>query len=238
MLSHLSAERIWQEIFKALKTNNFHKFILSARQCGALNEILPEIELMFSTPENLKTHPEGNVGEHTIMAIKYVAKCSAQVKFAALLHDVGKILTPKEQLPSHLGHDKTGPKRISQICSRLKIPNSFKEFAMASCKYHGYFHHLLKLTPEDLYQTLYALQKFDTDELIVVFRSDYFGRALQKPAQKQLEKEEFFKKAFHIFKNIKAEAMPNFSELKHDKDFPEKLKEYKIQTLTNELTVS
>ena len=82
------------------------------------------------------------------------------------------------------------------------------------------------------------LKKYDTDEIIAVFRSDYFGRALQKPAEKQQEKEQFFKKAIHIFKNIKTCEMPNFAELQHDKDFPEKLKEYKIRTLINKLTIS
>lgn len=238
MLQHLSAERIWQELLKALKSENFHKFILSARQCGALKEILPEIEQMFSTPENPKTHPEGNVGEHTILAVKYVATCSPKVKFASLMHDTGKILTPKEQLPSHLGHEKTGPELINKICSRLKVPNSFKNFAADACRYHGYFYHLLKLTPEDLYLTLSALKKYDTDEIIAVFRSDYFGRALQKPAEKQQEKEQFFKKAMHIFKNIKTCEMPNFAELQQDKDFSQKLKEYKIKTLINKLTIS
>ena len=75
MLAHLSAERIWQEIYKALETPHFDKFILSMRECGALKDILPELDEMFSTPENPKTHPEGNVGAHTILAIQYVAHC-------------------------------------------------------------------------------------------------------------------------------------------------------------------
>ena len=205
------------------------------RECGALKDILPELDEMFSTPENPKTHPEGNVGAHTILAIQYVAHCSPIVKFSALMHDVGKILTPKQQLPSHAGHEITGPELINKICLRLKAPNSFKEFARTSCRYHGYFYHILKLPPEELYQTLFALQKFNIDDLIYLFRSDYFGRLIQKPADNQQEKEEFFKKMMKIFKNIKASDMPNFDNINKDADFKEKLRDFKIKTIEKNL---
>lgn len=237
MLLHLSAERIWQEIYKALETPNFDKFIISMRDCGALKAILPEIDEMFSTPENLKTHPEGNVGAHTIMAIQYVANCSPIVKFSALMHDVGKTLTPKEQLPNHAGHEITGPKLINKICSRLKVPNKFKDFAKTSCQHHGHFYHILKLSAEDLYQTLHDLQKFNINELIEFFRSDYFGRAIQKPIENQNTKEIFFKKMMNIFKNIKSSDMPNFENIIKDKNFKEQLKNYKIQILKENLTL-
>lgn len=236
MLSHLSAERIWQEINKALTTPHFDKFILSMRSCGALKAVLPEIDEMFSTPENLKTHPEGNVGAHTILAVKYVAKCSPVVKFAALMHDVGKTLTPKEQLPYHAGHEITGPKLINEICIRLKTPNNFKNFAKISCQYHGYFYHILKLAPEDLYQFLHALQKYDINELIDFFRSDYFGRALTYPKDKQQKKEDFFKKMMKIFKDIKASDMPNFANISKNANFKEKLRDYKIKIIKENLS--
>ncbi|MBR1949156.1 MAG: HD domain-containing protein, partial [Alphaproteobacteria bacterium] len=231
MLAHLSAERIWQEIHKALATPRFDKFILSMRECDALKVILPEIDEMFSTPKNLKTHPEGNVGAHTILALQQVANSSPIVKFATLMHDVGKILTPKEQLPNHAEHETTGPELINKICLRLKTPNNFREFAKTSCRYHGYFHHILKLSPEDLYQMLFALKKFNIDNLIAFFRSDYFGRNLTYPKDKQQEKEEFFRKMMKIFKDIKATDMPDFENINKDSDFKEKLRKFQISKL-------
>ena len=235
MLSYLSAERIWQEISKALATPNFDKFILSMRECGALKAILPEVDKMFSTPENTQTHPEGNVGAHAILAVKYVAKCSPVVKFAALMHDIGKILTPKEQLPNHTGHEITGPKIIHDICLRLKVPNNFKNFAKISCQYHNNFYHILKISPEDLYQTLHALQKYNIDDLLHFFRSDYFGRALAYPKDKQQEKEKFFKKMMDIFKSIKATDMPDFNCISKGANFKEKLREYTIRIIKENL---
>ena len=235
MLPHLSTERIWQEISKALATPHFDKFILSMRKCGALKVILPEIDEMFSTPENPKTHPEGNTGAHTILALQSVAECSPIVKFATLVHDVGKILTQKEQLPNHAGHEATGPELINKICLRLKTPNNFRDFAKTSCRYHGYFYNILKLNTEDLHQMLFALKKFNIDDLICFFRSDYFGRALAYPKDKQQEKEEFFKKMMKIFKSIKASDMPNFENISKDGDFKEKLRIFKIKILEKNL---
>lgn len=237
MLSHLSAERIWQEFTKALETPNFDKFITSMRACGALKAILPEVEQMFFIPENPQTHPEGTVGAHTILALKYVANCSPEIKFASLMHDIGKILTPKEQLPNHSGHEITGAKLINEICSRLKVPNKFKNFAKITCQYHGYFWNILNLSTEDLYQILNALQKFNIDDLINFFRSDYFGRANEYPLKEQSDKEIFFKKALNIFKNIKSSDMPNFENIKKNKDFKENLKNYKLKILQENLTL-
>lgn len=236
MIAHLSAERIWQEFSKALATPNFDKFITSMRNCGALKAIIPEAEQMFSTPENLKTHPEGNVGEHMLLAVKYVANCTPEVKFASFMHDIGKILTLKEQLPIHTGHEITGVDLINKICLRLKISNNFKNFAKDTCKHHGNFYHILKLPIETLYEMLSSLQKYNIDKLIDVFRSDYFGRAIQKPENEQYEKEEFLKKALKIFKNTKISEISDINKNIAGKDIKEQLKKLtiqKLQTLKN-----
>lgn len=235
MLSYLSAERIWQEFYKALQSEYFDKFITAMRECGALKSILPEIDKMFSTPENLETHPEGNVGEHTILSVKQVSHCTPKVKFATFLHDVGKIVTPTKQIPNHKGHEATGIQIINKICQRLKVPNDIKNFAKISCQYHGYFYHILELSIEDLYETVSALYKYNTDDLINVFRADYFGRLLKKDTQIQKTKEDFFRKALNIFKNIKATDMPDFSKLPKDKSFFLKYREFKIDVLRQSL---
>ena len=119
----------------------------------------------------------------------------------------------------------------------VPLSYEFKDFAKASCQHHGHFYHILKLSAEDLYQTLHDLQKFNINELIEFFRSDYFGRAIQKPIENQNTKEIFFKKMMNIFKNIKSSDMPNFENIIKDKNFKEQLKNYKIQILKENLTL-
>ena len=208
MLSHLSSERIWQEIFKALNTSHFNRFITSMRQCGALKVIMPEVDEIFSFSENTAS---------ILQAINSVTKSSPKVKFATLLLKLNF------------------PEKTAQLCKRLKVPNDFKDFAKISCQYHGYFYHILKLPINDLYQTIAALSKYNTDDLINVFRADYFEGLSEKDPQIQKDKETFFKKATKIYKSIKASDMPNFAQLSKNADFKEKLRDYKIQILQERL---
>ena len=235
MLSYLSAERVWQEIYKALETPNFDKFIISMRDCGALKAILPEVDKMFSTPENLKTHPEGNVGEHTLLAINHVAQSTARVKFAVFMHDIGKILTPINQLPNHKGHADKGPKLVNEICTRLKVPSDLKNFAKTICQYHDKLYHILDIPVEDLHDLLSALQKYNINELIDVFHADYYGRGINYPPEPQQKKDDLFKKMIKVFKDIKATDMPDFIKISKDADFKEQFRKYKIEILKKHL---
>ena len=118
MLSFLSAERIWQEFEKAFATGRFYRFIELMHQIGALKEIMPEIDKLFSVAEYTKYHPEGNTGGHTLNSLKFVGDESSFVQFGVLMHDIGKGLTPVEELPSHKGHEIRGLDLIKNICKR------------------------------------------------------------------------------------------------------------------------
>ena len=91
MLNHLTSERIWKEIESALNTDHFDKFIRTMRECGALKVLLPEVDKLWDTPERTDYHPEGNSGEHTMLVLQQGYNLSPKIKFALLLHDIGKI---------------------------------------------------------------------------------------------------------------------------------------------------
>lgn len=238
MLKHLSPERIWQEIFKALKTQNFDKFILTAKKCGALNYFLPEIEQLFSIPERTETHPEKTVGNHTIMALKYAAKFKPEIKFAVLMHDIGKLKTPKNKLPFHSNHHLDGVTIINQICNRLRIPNSFKKFAVLSCRYHTDFAEIEKISYNELVNLADALSQSTINDFIKVCEADFFGRAIKYPTSKFKIKENILNKTTSIIWPIKATDMPNLNQISEKQIIKEKLKTYKISILQKNLTLS
>ena len=236
MLQHLSAERLWQEIYKALQTPRFEKFIMVARQCNALKEILPEVELLFQTPERTDFHPEGNSGDHTMLCLKQVANNSAKIKFATLLHDIGKTLTPKEILPSHHLHEISGLELIKNICRRLKVPNDLRNFALLCCKQHMKLHLVQKMRAGTMVNFTLALlkQPYDLEDFITVCKADFFGRAYICSAEECSDfkaNELYLKKAADVLKEIKASNMPNFNEIPKDKTFAEKFRQYQIQQL-------
>ena len=158
MLNHLTPERIWNEIEKALHTPNFHEFILFLDEIGALQVIFPELAALKDVPENVIYHPEGNAFKHTILTLKQVYNCffdmdphvevdtneMALLNFGLMCHDFGKQDTNKEEWPAHHGHDLLGLARVDRMCERLKIPNVYQEHAWLACKYHMKYYEFMK----------------------------------------------------------------------------------------------
>ncbi|ACY57472.1 tRNA nucleotidyltransferase [Yersinia pestis D106004] len=137
-LSALTPERVWKETEKALKTQSPHVYFQVLRDCGALAVLFPEIERLFGVPAPEKWHPEIDTGIHTLMTLAIAAQLSPEVdiRFAALCHDLGKGLTPKEHWPHHHGHGPAGVKLVEQLCQRLRIPNPVRDLAKLVAEYH------------------------------------------------------------------------------------------------------
>lgn len=98
-LSHLTAERVWQEWHKSLTTERPDVFLEVLRQCGALKVVLPELDVLFGIPQPAQWHPEIDTGIHTLMVARQAADLSKDpvIRFAAQVHDLGKGVTPEEE---------------------------------------------------------------------------------------------------------------------------------------------
>jgi tRNA nucleotidyltransferase (CCA-adding enzyme) len=146
-LAHLPAERVWMELGRALGERNPEVFVEVLRECGALKQLLPELEALFGVPQSAEHHPEIDSGVHTLMALQQAAALSqaTEVRFAVLLHDLGKGTTPKEEWPHHIAHEHRGVKLVKQVCRRLKAPNRHRDVALLACEYHTHCHRALEL---------------------------------------------------------------------------------------------
>lgn len=152
----LVAERVWAEMHKALNTDSPQVFFQVLRDCGALARILPEIDDLFGIPQTAKYHPEIDTGIHTLMVVEQAAKLTDDplVRFAALVHDLGKALTPKNELPSHRGHETRGLAVIKKLCERLRVPKKYQALALASSEYHQHMHKMYELKPSTVLKML------------------------------------------------------------------------------------
>ncbi len=123
-LNTLVPERVWQEWQRSLREKNPEQFILLLRQCGALGVIIPELDKLFGVPNPPEYHPEIDSGIHTLMVLQAASQLSDDpcVRFAALVHDLGKAQTAMHEWPKHHGHDQGGLPTIRQLCKRLRIP--------------------------------------------------------------------------------------------------------------------
>ena len=161
-LEHLTPERVWSEMQRALTHDTPSVFFRVLRACGALSVVLPEVDALFGVPQPAKWHPEIDTGLHTLMVIDQAARMSddTTVRFAGLMHDLGKALTPEDKLPSHPGHEEAGARLVRNVCARLKVPNSYARLAEHVAEYHTHCHRAFELRASTLLKKLKAMGAF------------------------------------------------------------------------------
>src|SRR3982750_2510091 len=152
----LVAERVWTETEKALAEPCPDVFITVLRECGALKVIYPEIDSLFGVAQPAKWHPEIDTGVHQLLALREAVKAGGgvAVRFAVLMHDLGKGITPADKLPSHHGHEDAGVALVEQLCARVRVPNHLRELAMLTARYHSHVHRAFELRAETVVKTL------------------------------------------------------------------------------------
>lgn len=178
----LVPERVWAELERALGEVKPARFFEVLRACGALTCLLPEIDRLYGVPQPAKYHPEIDTGVHVMLVLDQATRLSAdtQVRFAALLHDLGKGTTPKELWPSHHGHEERSVDLVKDICARFRVPNDYRDLAVLVAKYHGDCHRAAELRPDTLLKKLEALdaarrpQRFE--QFLLACEADARGR--------------------------------------------------------------
>ena len=178
----LVAERVWQEMHKALAEKNPQVFFETLRSCGALQRILPEVDNLYGVPQPKIHHPEIDTGVHTMLVLEQACLLSEKttVRFAALCHDLGKANTPKDILPSHHGHEDRGKELVKTMCERLRVPNDHRDLAVMTAQFHTHVHRALELKSTTLLKTLEQLDAIRKperfEEFITACIADIHGR--------------------------------------------------------------
>lgn len=182
-MEFLVAERVWKETSRALAEQSPQVFFEVLKACNALEVLLPEVDALFGVPQRADYHPEIDTGIHTLMALKAATKltdCEA-IRFAVLVHDVGKAITPEDVLPSHSGHEKRGLPLVKAICDRLTVPNKHRQLAMSVTEFHLHCHRALELKPATLLKLFQSIGAIRSPDKLIDFltccEADIKGRA-------------------------------------------------------------
>lgn len=178
----LVAERVWQELEKALTESSPEVFIEVLRECGALKVLFPDIDRLFGVPQVKEYHPEIDTGVHTMMVLQQSCLLSQDpiVRFAALTHDLGKGTTEKKILPHHYGHEERGYYLLKKLCKRYRIPNNYRQLAEIMTRYHTHVHRAFEVKPKTLLKVLNSSDAFRKperfDKFLLACTADSLGR--------------------------------------------------------------
>lgn len=163
---NLVPDRVWQETERALGEQDPQVFFDVLRKCGALRVVYPEIDALFGVPQPEKWHPEIDTGVHVLLVLEQAARLcpDVDVRFAALVHDLGKATTPAHRLPSHPGHEKRSVRLIRKLAERLPVPTACRELALVVAEFHGHAHRAFELRPETLLKVFERTDAFRRPE--------------------------------------------------------------------------
>jgi len=171
-VAHLVAERVWAETRKALAEPEPSAFLKCLRACGALSILFPEVDALYGVPQRAEFHPEVDTGVHIELVLDAAARLAPGddlVGFCALTHDLGKALTPADQLPRHIGHEHAGVAPLRALATRLRVPAEHAALAEHVCRFHLDIHRAFELRPETLLSILERIDAFRRPERIVPF---------------------------------------------------------------------
>lgn len=207
----LVPERVWQEMKKALTEKTPGAFITCLRDCGALQRILPELDRLFGVPQPEEHHPEIDTGIHTLMVLEQACLLSdaADVRFAALLHDLGKGTTPEKEWPRHIAHEARGADIVKKVCQRLRIPNEYRDLAERTARFHLHYHRALELKPATVIKTLEQLDAYRKPERFEKFLLASEADARGRPGyeNKIFPQGDFFRQAFIVSKDVDIDSL-------------------------------
>jgi tRNA nucleotidyltransferase (CCA-adding enzyme) len=232
-LSTLTPERVWRETQLALATQSPQVFIRTLRDCGALKIILPEVDALFGVPQPEKWHPEIDTGMHALMVLEQATKLGADpvMRFGALMHDLGKGITPKDILPRHVGHEAKGVALVQAVCDRWRVPNDYRDLALITCAQHGKLHAVFQMrssTLLDFLEQLDALrrpQRFE--QFLLACEADSRGRTGYE--DRAYPQANFLRQAREVVAAIKPDA--NMTQGKSGEQIAQALRQVRIAAL-------
>lgn len=141
LIQHISMERIRDELLRILTGPHRGRGLRTLSDLGLLVHFLPEVEAMHGVRQPPRFHPEGDVFEHTVLALEALEEPTPTLAMAALLHDVGKPPTYEEaedRIRFH-EHSTVGAEMADAICLRLRLPNRDREAVVQMVRRHMTF---------------------------------------------------------------------------------------------------
>jgi tRNA nucleotidyltransferase (CCA-adding enzyme) len=184
---------------------------LQPEHCGALAVVFPEIDALFGVPQPPEWHPEIDSGLHTMMVLEQAARLcdDIDVRFAALVHDLGKATTRQSELPRHHGHEARSVKLVNSLSERLPVPRACRELGVLVAEYHVHCHRVFELKASTILKVLKSTDAFRRPgrflKFLLACEADARGRAGLE--ERDYPQATYFRSAFERASEISADQV-------------------------------
>ena len=205
-MAELSPERVWQELARGLMEPHPSRMLAVLRGCGALAAILPEVDALYGVPQPPAHHPEFDTGVHVAMALDYCAHhaYALPVRYAVLVHDLGKAETPAEHWPKHHAHETRSVRLAARVSERLHVPIDCRDAARLAARWHGVVHRALELRPATLLDLITETDAFRRPERLLGLLQACKADACSRPGRGDYPAAEYVRAAFGVAKGVDA----------------------------------
>ena len=142
LISKISGERVRDELFKILESDDAADGILLARETGILAVVLPELVECFAVEQKSpKRHHIYDVGTHCVFSLKHCPSGDVIVRLATLLHDIGKAKVAnitEEGVRTFYNHEVVGGRLANNIARRLHFSREQREKLFKLVRWHQF----------------------------------------------------------------------------------------------------
>lgn len=230
----LSKERVFCELEKALKEDEPSIFFNVLRQANVLDVYFKEIYDLIGVEQLVKYHPEGDVYNHTMLALDNASKLTKDtaIRFAVLVHDIGKGITPKKMYPHHYGHDEKGVEVVQKFGVRIRAPRKWISYGKVASMEHmrgGIFYKMTSAKKVSFIERV-AKSKLGLHGLQIVVLADK-----SRSNNTNLQDIEFEKIGKRCMEEINGEYIKKKYKIQEGIKFKEKLHEERVKWIKENL---
>jgi len=142
LINKIAKERIKEELFKIIASQNPYNGIILLQKSELMQEIMPEFEKCFGVEQKSPgRHHIYDVGNHLLMSLKNCRSTDTVTRFATLIHDIGKPQTYRK-LPSgtitFYNHEMVSTKIAQNLADRLKFSKKEKDKLLTLVRWHQF----------------------------------------------------------------------------------------------------
>lgn len=142
LIQKIAKERLRDELIKILKSASPHKGFETLHESSLLSEIIPELDKTFGVEQRSPgRHHIYDVGTHSLMSLKFCPSQDPIVRFATLIHDIGKAQTFRKLENGTItfyNHEVVGAKIAKRITERLRFKKNDSEKIIRLVRFHQF----------------------------------------------------------------------------------------------------